>query len=214
MLVAAMVATLQRMPLSVSTAVWREAPYTFIIDAGHGGVDGGAVSPTGLFESHLNLQIAIQLESLLNFYGYNAIMTRRSDISIHDNDARTIRQKKMSDLRNRAELVNNTPNALLVSIHQNTFGQTQYRGLQVFHANGAADLGKVLQATITTALAPDNTRPTKPVPNSVFLFGAINAPALLIECGFLSNPQDEKLLANPVYQRKLAACIFAALTMN
>jgi len=197
---------------TLHTAVWRDAPYTFVIDAGHGGLDGGATSPTGLQESHLNLQIALQLEAFFNFYGYNTVMVRRDDISIYDNDANTIRQKKVSDLRNRAALVEATPNALLISIHQNTFGQTRYRGLQVFHANGVEDIAQALQSAVRKHLAPENDRDAKPVPNSVFLFGEIEAPALLIECGFLTNPQDEKLLSDPRYQRKLAACIFTMVT--
>jgi len=206
-----LIAALRDDTSTAPVSVWRTADYVFVLDAGHGGVDSGAISPTGLHESHINLQIALRLEGLLNFYGYETIMTRRTDISIHDDDARTIRAKKRSDLHNRAELVNNTPNALLVSIHQNTFGQRQYRGLQVFYANGANSMADRLQTLVGQTLAPGSTRLSKPVPRSIYLFGAIDAPSLLVECGFLTNPQDEQLLVDEDYQRKLAAVILAAL---
>lgn len=214
LLLAATVYALLRTHPVVETVALRDMPYTYVIDAGHGGIDGGAVSPTGLYESHINLQIARKLESLLSFYGCGTVMTRRSDVSLHSDGAGTIRAKKVSDLKNRAALVNATPNALLVSIHQNTFEQTQYFGTQCFYANGAKALAERTQALITQMLSPDNTRQCKQVDDSVYLFSNVTCPAMLVECGFLTNPSDEKNLSSDGYQIKMAACILAALMVG
>ncbi len=198
-------------PPAVETVALRPSGYTYVIDAGHGGVDGGATSATGLYESHVNLQIARKTELLLNLYGLPTVMTRREDISIHDSDANTIRAKKVSDLNNRVKLINATPNALLVSLHQNSFTQAQYFGTQCFFVNGTEALADRLQKMVASSLDPSNKRQCKPVPREVFLFDNINCPAVLVECGFLSNSGDAAKLADGSYQSKLAACIAATL---
>ena len=185
-----------------------------VIDAGHGGEDGGAVSPTGYYESHINLAIARRLEMIFNLYGHSTIMTRRTDISIHDGVAGTIRQKKVSDLKNRVKLVNETENALLISIHQNIFAQSRFFGAQCFYNGkpGSETLANALQAQLTQKLDPENKRETKPVPSGVYLFANIDCPAVLIECGFLSNAGDLNKLIDSAYQTKMAAAIFGAYT--
>lgn len=190
--------------LSGQNTVW-------IIDAGHGGEDGGAVSPSGTVESGINLEIARRLDGILGFLGEPALMLRTQDISLHDPEAVSLREKKASDLHNRAETVSQYPEATLVSIHQNIFQQSRYRGTQVFYAptEGSQALAQAVQGAVRGSLQPDNDRECKPIPETVYLMNHVPNRAVLVECGFLSNPEEEKLLQDPGYQTKLAAAIAA-----
>ena len=109
---------------------------TLVLDAGHGGEDGGAVSPSGAVESGINLSIVCKLDQLLGFYGQSPLLLRSEDVSLHDADADTLREKKVSDLHNRAARIEDTENAVLLSVHQNTYPDSRYRGAQVFYAGG------------------------------------------------------------------------------
>ena len=186
-------------------------PVAWIIDAGHGGEDGGAVSPSGVVESRLNLEIARRLDGVLSFLGEPSLMLREEDISLHDPEAVSLREKKASDLHNRAETVSQYPEATLVSIHQNMFPQSQYRGSQVFCAptDGSQELAQDIQKSVQKNLQPDNLRESKLIPNTVYLMNHIPNRAVLVECGFLSNPEEEGLLQDPAYQTKLAMVIAA-----
>ena len=178
-----------------------------ILDAGHGGVDGGAVSCSGIPESQYNLQIALRLEDLLHLMGYETRMIRREDISVYTK-GESIAQKKASDLKERLRIAKETPNALFLSIHQNYFSDSRYSGAQVFYPNtpGSRELAEHMQTTLCTALDPDNHRQAKKS-SGVYLMERIPCTALLIECGFLSNPQEEVNLRDPAYQQKLCAVI-------
>lgn len=182
-----------------------------MVDAGHGGEDGGAVSPGGAVESRINLEIARRLDGILAFLGEPALMLRTEDISLHNPEAVSLREKKASDLHNRAQMVSEHPGATLVSIHQNMFSQSQYRGTQVFYAptQDSQELAQAIQTTVQTALQPDNSRESKPIPDTVYLMNHVPNRAVLVECGFLSNPEEEGLLQDPKYQTKLAAAIAA-----
>jgi N-acetylmuramoyl-L-alanine amidase len=186
---------------------------TVIIDAGHGGEDGGANSLSGLHESGINLAIAKKTDALLQFFGVNTLMLRDKDISIHDPSAATIGEKKRSDLKNRVKIVNNTQNSVLISIHQNFFEQSQYYGAQVFWGGkpGSKDFALLAQETLRE-LNPDNKRQAKPVQSSVFVMNHVECPAILAECGFISNREDEARLTSPEYQKKVAAALVAAYT--
>ena len=186
---------------------------TVIVDPGHGGEDGGAVSPNGVPESKLNLEISLRLRDLLSFLGVRVQMTRETDCSIHSTDAQTVSEKKVSDLKNRVLLVNETPNALLVSIHQNMFPESKYYGTQVFYSRtaGSQELAESMQARFSTALDETNHRMAKLAQN-VYLMNQIRCPGILIECGFLSNPREEQLLQKEAYQKKIAAVIAAELS--
>ena len=187
---------------------------TVVIDAGHGGEDGGAVSSAGTVESGLNLAIALRLDAVLALYGVDTVLLRTEDVSLHDPDAKTLREKKASDLRNRAEMVEAIPNALLVSIHQNTYaGSSRYRGAQVFYADAESSgaLAEHAQSILRQALDPENTRQAAKLPGAVYLMDHITCPAILVECGFLSNPEEDALLRTTGYQTKLASALASAL---
>ena len=186
--------------------------YTIVIDAGHGGEDGGAVSVTGAAESHINLAISCKLEDILAFYGTVPIMLRREDISLHDQSANTLREKKVSDLHNRVSQIEEIPNAVLVSIHQNSYPDPRYHGAQVFYAptSGSDKLADHVRRSLLV-LDLENKRETKQIPNNVYLMNHISCPAVLVECGFLTNTQEEALLRQDSYQRKIAGCLAGSL---
>lgn len=180
-----------------------------VIDAGHGGLDGGTTGFAGTDESEVNLAIAKRLEALLALMGYETAMTRTSADSLAT-EGETIRAQKQSDLRSRVELVNGHASAVLVSIHQNHFPDPRYDGPQVFYAGEAAELAKAMQSALTAALCPGSKRTAKTA-SGVYLMEHIRHPGLLVECGFLSNPAEEQRLASAYYQKRLAAVLAAVL---
>lgn len=190
----------------------RSGGRTLVLDAGHGGEDGGAVSLSGVPESQINLAIVLRLDQLLGLYGQAPILLRSEDISLHDDGAETLREKKVSDLRNRAAIVSETENAVLLSVHQNTFPDTQYHGAQVFFADTelSQPFAELTQELLRISLDPQNTRQSKPIPDSVYLMNHVSCPAILVECGFLSNTREEQLLLTGGYQTKLAAVLAAS----
>ena len=183
-----------------------------ILDAGHGGEDGGAVSITGVPESQINLAIVLKLRDVLGLYGVDPIVLREEDISLHDSEAGTLREKKRSDLKNRVALVEEVEGGTLLSIHQNTYPGSRYHGTHVFYAptEGSQKLAEHFQNSIKIALQPDNERAVKQIPDTVYIMNHVTCPAILIECGFLTNPGEEALLRDEDYQRKLSAVIAAA----
>ncbi len=186
---------------------------TLILDAGHGGEDGGAVSITGQPESQINLAIVHKLDDLLALYGTAPILLRSEDVSLHSGDAVTAREKKVSDLKNRVAAIQAAGDgATLLSIHQNSFPEGKYRGTQAFFAptEGSQELALHIQNTIKARLQPDNNRACKPIPDTVYLMNHVDCRAVLVECGFLTNPEEEALLRDEGYQRKLAAVLTAA----
>jgi len=183
-----------------------------VLDAGHGGEDGGAVSLTGVPESQLNLAIVLRLRDVLGLYGVDPILLREEDISLHDSDADTLREKKRSDLKNRVEAIEAVEGGTLLSIHQNTYTSSRYSGSHVFYAptEGSRPLAEHFQSSIKAALQPDNERAVKQIPDSVYIMNHVTCPAVLVECGFLTNPEEEALLRDEDYQRKLAAVLASA----
>ena len=190
-----------------------ERGHTVIIDAGHGGEDGGATSCTGKLESAFNLEIALRLNDLMHLLGINTQMVRTTDISVYT-QGETIAAKKASDLKNRVKLVNETENALLVSIHQNTFPESQYSGAQVFYsAKGEGQqLAELLQSTFCQTLNPGSNRSCKKA-SGIYLMEHIDTTGILVECGFLSNPEEEGKLRSDTYQKKVS-CVIAATVSN
>lgn len=183
----------------------------FVIDAGHGGVDGGATSCTGVLESTINLEIALRLEDLMHLLGFDTVMIRRTDTSVHASGG-SIAQIKVSDLKERVRIVNETENAILISIHQNTFPSDRYSGAQVFY--GAQDsrlLAEKLQSAFVQNLNPGSRRRCKSA-DGIYLMEKIEKAGVLVECGFLSNPEEEKKLRSKDYQQRLCCVIASAVS--
>jgi len=193
----------------ISQSLPPEREHCFIIDAGHGGVDGGATSCTGKLESTFNLEISLRLRDLIAFLGYDTRMIRTEDISVYTK-GETIAAKKMSDLKERVRICSETDGAILLSIHQNTFSDSRYFGAQAFYAKSecSEQLAKALQQALVASLNPGSTRNAKRA-EGVYLMEHISCPGVLIECGFLSNPEEEAKLRSAEYQKQLC-CVIAA----
>lgn len=186
--------------------------HTIIIDAGHGGIDGGATSCTGVLESHINLEIALCLEDLFHLLGYDTVMIRKTDESIYT-QGNTIASQKVSDLKERVRIVNETPGSFLISIHQNTFSDSRYSGAQVFYpkAGDSQKIAQAIQKELIKQLNPSSNRKAKSA-KGVYLMDNINRPGVLIECGFISNREEEAMLRDPVYQRRICSVIASAVS--
>lgn len=201
-----------RYNLAASAAALAGQPVTVVIDAGHGGEDGGATSVSGVSESQINLAIALRLEQVLALCGIETKMIRTEDTAVYTQGT-TITEKKVSDLKQRVDMVNSVPNAVLVSIHQNHFSESKYDGAQVFYADtdGSKHLAQQAQSLLRQTLDPGNLREIKKA-ESVYLMEQIQCTGILVECGFLSNPQEDLLLQEDFYQIKLTCAISGALT--
>lgn len=189
---------------SVSDAV------TVIVDAGHGGEDGGAIGKSGSLEKDINLQFALKVNDYLSFFGINTYMVRTEDRSVGDITLPTIRERKVSDIRARAALMDLFENSIYLSIHQNEFTQSYVHGTQVFYAPNSEEsknLATVIQKTVCSLTQPDNTKVPKESGTSIYVLYNATKPACLCECGFVSNPEEEKLLLSEDYQRKFSLAL-------
>lgn len=186
--------------------------HTLVIDAGHGGLDGGAVSVYGDRESAINLSIAKRLYGLCRLCGAECIMTRYDEDLPYPQDADSVRAKKRWDLENRVELCNSTDGAILVSIHQNRYPDARPSGTQVLYAqtDGSAVFAALTHENLSSALCPANRRVASPAADAIYLLKHAQCPAILVECGFLSNPTEAQLLTDSVYQSKLAVVLCAS----
>lgn len=200
----------ERYPSSAEVFSAQKQPVTVILDAGHGGEDGGAVSCTGVYESVINLEISNRLADLFPLLGVRVRSLRTEDTSVYDPSCVTISEKKVSDLKNRVRMVNEVPNGLLVSIHQNEFPEAKYSGAQVFFAPNSEELAKEVQQALRLGLDENNNRQCKKADN-IYLMNHITCPGILVECGFLSNPDEEAKLRQPDYQKRLSVCIAASV---
>ena len=198
----------------VATVLSENSPidnrHCFIIDAGHGGVDGGAVSCTGAYESHINLQIARKLNDLMHLLGMETKMIRTEDISVYTS-GESIDSKKSSDLKERVRIVNTHENATLLSIHQNHYSDSFYSGAQIFYpkTTGSEALAKALQKQFISSLNPGSKRQAKKA-EGLYLMKNIEKPGVLIECGFLSNYEEEAKLRSEDYQKRIC-CVIASV---
>ena len=182
-------------------------PVDVILDAGHGGMDGGAVSIDGICEAPITLLIAKKAQDLMGFCGRHGLMTRSGDISLNYNPDAGARANKNADLNARLEIARQYSDCPFFSIHLNKFSQTQYAGAQVFYGKNGLTLAQALQGQLRAALDPANDRVCKPAPEGVFLMKNISAPAVTIECGFLSNPEECAKLQQDGYQTRIALAI-------
>lgn len=179
-----------------------------LIDPGHGGQDGGASTADGVLEDDINLSVSLNLYDMLRFCGYPVKMTRTEDASIQHADDAAARSWKVNDMHNRLEMYNTA--LLTISIHQNHFSQAQYHGAQLFYSANrpeSRDIADCIRQQITTLLQPENKRELKAAGENIFLLHHAETPALIVECGFLSNPQEATLLKDTVYQQQMAFAI-------
>ncbi len=191
----------------VAEMIPMERSNTIIIDAGHGGEDGGATSCSGILESKYNLEIAMRLNDLFQLLGYRTLMIRTTDRSVYT-QGETIAAKKVSDLKQRVKIVNETEDAILISIHQNTFSDSRYSGAQVFYGPEGEShaLADTTQTALRGALNPDSNRTAKKA-DGIYLMQHIDCTGILVECGFLSNEQEEVLLRSTDYQKKICCVL-------
>lgn len=185
-----------------------------VIDAGHGGEDGGTQSADGVLEKDINLAISLKLKKILDSYGFTTVMIRDSDKMIYDSSASTVRNKKSSDLHNRMDIMKKYPGSIFLSIHQNHFSESKYSGAQVFYCKkqiGSAELAECIQKCIVSALQNDNTRQVKPCTSSVYLIYNAATTAVMVECGFMSNKAEAEKLSDDAYQYELALAISKGL---
>lgn len=183
---------------------------TVIIDAGHGSPDGGTSSADGTLEKDINISIAIKLKETLEAMGISCILTRTDDNGIYDSSAKTIREKKVSDIKNRLQLINKTENSVFVSIHQNHYSSPAYKGLQVFYSKNHPESSKLadsIRLPVITYLQTDNSREIKASGSEIYLLHHSQRPSVMVECGFMSNAEETKMLKDESYQLKLAFVI-------
>lgn len=183
---------------------------TIVIDAGHGKPDEGAESSTGTTEAETNLKIALKIQNLLEQSGSSVVLTRSDENAIYDIDAKTLRQKKISDIHNRVKIGNESSADIFVSIHLNKIPQQQYDGWQTFYKAGSENGQKLavsIQNNLNKAILKENNRVAKTIDN-IYIIKHVEIPIAIVECGFLSNPEEEKLLLQDEYQNKLAWGIY------
>ena len=184
-----------------------------VIDPGHGGEDGGTSSPDGILEKDLNLEISNLLCDLFSSAGCNVIPTRTEDILLYDRNADYKGKKKVMDLAARLNTANDSACDLFLSIHMNSFPQKKYSGLQVYYSSNNPESQKIaknIQDSVRTYLQPNNDRETKAAGKNIFLLDRLQRPAILVECGFLSNPAECAMLSHDEYRRKLSLVIYFA----
>lgn len=186
---------------------------TIVIDPGHGGLDGGAVSETGICEKDINLKIAIYLSEFLRLSDVECILTRSDDIMLEP-EHRSSSSKKRADLIARTEIANRYDNGIFISIHQNKFPNSRYRGLQVFYSKNhpeSSKLATVIKENNNSILDFKNERCIKPSGKEIYVLDTLNIPAVLIECGFLSNADELELLTSEKYQKELAFMLYTSV---
>lgn len=184
-----------------------------ILDAGHGGFDGGAVAQDGTVEKDINLNITLAVANFLKQSGFEVVLTRQNDVSTDDVETDKIATRKKSDLKNRLNLMKDYPDAVFVSVHLNKFTTSAANGSQVFYSKGSESeqLGECIQNSIVNYLQPENVRVNKQATKSMYLLYNATVPSVLVECGFLSNKAELEKLKNTEYQNKMAFCIYSGI---
>lgn len=193
---------------SSDNIVLNELPI-IIIDAGHGGEDGGAVANDGTVEKDLNLDIALKLNDIISVMGYKTHLIRTTDTAIHTSGD-TIRQRKISDIKNRFAIMNKYDDCIYVSIHQNKFNDTGVHGAQTFYSpnnNESRVLADFIQKSISSQLQKENRRVIKKSGTDIYLLYNATKPTVMVECGFVSNDNELKKLKDNDYQNKMAISI-------
>ena len=196
----------------MASAYVSEKRPTIVIDAGHGGEDGGAEGKSKLLEKEINLNISKQLQNLLQASGFRVIMIRTEDVSIGDPSLGTIKERKISDLHNRLKIIEEQGDCIFISIHQNHFSDGRYSGAQMFYSlnnEKSKELAEYIKSRVVSLLQPENKRECKPATSSIYLLWQTEVPAVLVECGFLSNDSEAQKLNDPDYQKQMAFSIYS-----
>ncbi len=183
---------------------------TIVIDAGHGGMDGGAVGTTGVLEKNLNLEVAKKLEKLVTDGGGKALMTRGEDVSLHTDSDTTVREQKRSDLTFRRSFASDSGADAFISIHMNKFEQSQYRGAQIFYSKdeNSKRLAECIKKQVVSVSEKSEGREIKEAYDTMFILQENKIPSVIVECGFLSNPEEEALLMSEDYQQQIAEAVY------
>lgn len=196
---------------AVSSNIQNLSP-TIIIDAGHGGEDGGTQSASGILEKDINLSISLTLRDIFDFFGFNTVMTRETDKLIYDPGNNGIKNKKVSDIHNRLAITQEYAGSILISIHQNYFTQSKYNGAQTFYSVNNPESEKLalnIQKSIVSLMQPENQREIKPTGDEIYLLYHAENTAVMVECGFLSNPEEAEKLNDDSYRKEMALAVFA-----
>ncbi len=195
---------------TVETTATPVSGKTVILDAGHGTPDEGAESSDGTTEAQTNLKITLKVQKLLEQSGCEVLLTRSDDNAIYDLDSKTLRQKKVSDIKNRVKIGNESSADIFVSVHLNKIPQSQYYGWQCFYNTKnekSIDLAKSIQESLNESIEKENNRVAMKL-DSVYIMKNVEIPISIVECGFLSNPEEERELLEDSYQEKLAWGIY------
>jgi N-acetylmuramoyl-L-alanine amidase len=198
---------------TVTTVALPVSNKVIVLDAGHGVPDEGAESSNGTTEAESNLKITLKVQNLLEQSGATVILTRSDENAIYDLDSKTLKQKKISDIKNRVKIGNESSADIFVSIHLNKIPQQQYWGWQTFYKDGNSEgirLAKSIQNSLNETIQRDNKRVSMKIDN-VYIIKHVEIPTAIVECGFLSNPEEEKLLLQDEYQDKLAWGIYCGI---
>lgn len=185
-----------------------------VIDAGHGGEDGGTVGVNGVAEKEINLLLSGTLAEIFRAAGWEVVETRTDDRLLYDPTSDYAGRKKVLDLAGRRKIAEESGCALFVSIHQNSFPSPECRGMQVYCSAGSPESRAAAEAVrerVRGSLQPENDRAVKEAGSAIFLLDRLTCPAILVECGFLSNPEECALLCDDAYRQKLALCLYAAI---
>ena len=203
-----MISSFSDIALYTAAAAEVSAPVV-IIDAGHGGEDGGAQAE-GVIEKDINLCISADLADLLRLSGCYVTQVRSTDTAVYDSDVDTLREKKVSDLKHRVALFNADARNIVVSIHQNKFNDSRYSGTQLFYSDnhpGSRNLAESIRTAVVMLLQPDNTRQSKKGGKDIYILDQTVVPAVIVECGFLSNDAERAKLTDAAYQQQMAYAV-------
>ncbi len=213
LLYSALFSALERVLTTESSTVSTAPRALIILDAGHGGEDGGATGTNGTLEKDLNLSITSALAALLRLGGYEVLESRTEDKLLYDEGTKK-GHKKQGDLKNRLLLTEQYPDSVFISIHMNTFPSADCTGTQIWYSANHPDSlawASTIQSKVKGLLQPENKRKIKAATKDIYILHHAKTPALLIECGFISTPSDCEALCDPDYQKQLVLTLFAAI---
>lgn len=205
-----MISAAVNIKVSVTSLSVKSMP-AIVIDAGHGGEDGGAVSNSGVLEKNINLSIANDTSALFYLFGFDVTQTRTTDIAL-DNGENTIRKRKVADMKKRLEIFNSSKENTIISIHQNKFSESKYHGTQIFYSpnnSKSKQLADSIKFSVKGLLQPDNERECKKADSGIYLLKNTSNPAVIVECGFISNEEECNNLLSSEYQKQMSFSITA-----